>query len=353
MDPDQQGERREYRQDIGAELGVRRGKEREDDHAPQKQETPRLETGFRNARPCARQGGEEAREPGEDSGEQHGDEIPHGLIASVLPCGKALEVLVDEEETREFRVGERNRDEPRRDNRQEQQPALDEVQPAQQPPVAMNEDVGRDCARGKHDPDEPLGHDGERRGRPGDEHPAASLVLSGVLLRDGKGEHRHRYEKSQSHVQRQDVADSDVHGATRGHSRSAQCGRRAEQAPSRPEDHEHAQKPGHARREARRPLIVAERGERGRGDPILQGRLLEVLVAVQARREPVAACDHLARNLRVAALVGLDQVPIAEIAEPAGRKDGKQDPRPAPGNRRIHPISRAAATLRSSARRML
>jgi len=46
-----------------------------------------------------------------------------------------------------------------------------------------------------------------------------------------------------------------------------------------------------------------------------------------------AGCDHLARNFRVAAFVGLDQVPITEIAEPAGRKDGKQDPQPAPGKR--------------------
>src|SRR5439155_4143477 len=100
-------------------------------------------------------------------------------------------------------------------------------------------------------------------------------------------------------------------------------------------------------------LALAERGERGRRHPVLQGRLLEVLLAIQARREPVAAFDHLARNLRVATFVGLDEVAITEIAEPAGREDGKQDPRPAPGNRRIHPISKAAATLRSSARRML
>src|SRR3989442_5528787 len=99
------------------------------------------------------------------------------------------------------------------------------------------------------------------------------------------------------------------------------CGRiqahwRAEQTVSGPEHEEHAKEARDSRPKARRPLVLAERGERGRGDPILQGRLLEGLVAVQARRDPVAAYDHLSRNLRVAAFVGLDEVPITEIAEP-------------------------------------
>src|SRR5712692_5593253 len=122
MDPDQQGQRRKYRQDVGAELGVRRGKEREDDGAPQKQEAPRLETGFRYVRPCAPKGGEKAHDPGEDSGKQHRHEIPHGLVASVFFGEKTLEMLVNEEEAEELRVGERNQDEPRRGNREEQQP---------------------------------------------------------------------------------------------------------------------------------------------------------------------------------------------------------------------------------------
>ena len=210
MDPDQQGERGKYRQDVGAQLGVRRGKERQDDRAPQKEETPRLETVFRNPRPCAPEGGEEVHDPGKDPGEQDRHEIPHGLIASVLPGGEALEVLVDEEEAREFRVGERNRDEPRRCDREEEQPAAECVHATENFPVTLDQNVERHCARGKHDPDESLGHDRERRGPPGDEHPAASLALSGVLLRDGKGEHRRRHEKSQGHVQRQDMADSDV-----------------------------------------------------------------------------------------------------------------------------------------------
>ena len=184
----------------------------------------------------------------------------------------------------------------------------------------MKEHVGRDRARGQHDPDQTLGHDGEGRGRPGDKHPAAPPAFFGVSLRDGKREYRCRHEKSQGHVQRQDMADDDVEGAARGHRRAAERGRWSEQALARPEDEHHAEKTGQAGPQARGPFVLSEHAEGHGGRPVLQRRLLEIFVPVQARREPVAARDHLARNLGVAPLVGLHQVPITEIAEPDGRE---------------------------------
>ena len=64
------------------------------------------------------------------------------------------------------------------------------------------------------------------------------------------------------------------------------------------------------------PFVLAEQLEGGGGRPVLQRRLLEVLDAVQARRQPVAGGDHLARDFGVAALVGFDQLAIVETAEP-------------------------------------
>ena len=76
------------------------------------------------------------------------------------------------------------------------------------------------------------------------------------------------------------------------------------------------EKAGDGGRQPRGPFVHAERVE-GRGaEPVLQRRLLEVLEAVQARREPVAADGHLARDLGVAPLVGVLQVARVERREP-------------------------------------
>src|SRR5262249_49800998 len=107
--------------------------------------------------------------------------------------------------------------------------------------------------------------------------------------------------------------------------------------------------PGEARPEAPGPFVLAEGAERGGGRPVLQGRLLEVLVAVDARGQPVAGRDHLARDLGVAAFVGLGEMPVAQVAEPGEREEGEDREEAAPR----HSITSAAATLRPSAMRML
>src|SRR5207244_12660118 len=59
----------------------------------------------------------------------------------------------------------------------------------------------------------------------------------------------------------------------------------------------------------------------GRGArPVLQRRLLEILDAVQPRRDPVAARGHLARDLRVAALVGIGERALEIV-------DARREPR--------------------------
>src|SRR5439155_23886834 len=194
---DEEGKRRKQRQYVGNEFGIRSGEKREHHGAPKKQEALRVETRCRGGGPRAPQRGKKTDGPGQHPAQQHREEEPEGLIAIVFAGEKTLEMLVNEEETEELRVGERNQDEPWGDNREEQQPAPDEVQPRQQPPVAVKEHVGRDRARGQHDPDQTLGHDGEGRGRPSEKHPAAPSAFFGVSLRDGKREYRRRHEKSQ------------------------------------------------------------------------------------------------------------------------------------------------------------
>jgi hypothetical protein len=66
----------------------------------------------------------------------------------------------------------------------------------------------------------------------------------------------------------------------------------------------------------------------GRG-PVLQRGFFEVLDAVQARRQPVAAGHHFARYLGIATFVGVDQAALFQRAEPGQGKDhdqGQQGP---------------------------
>ena len=98
-------------------------------------------------------------------------------------------------------------------------------------------------------------------------------------------------------------------------------GLRPEQARGGERREQHAEKAGQRGPQARAPGALPEGLERGRGRPVLQRRLLEVLEPVQARGEPVAAGDHLARDLGVAALVGVEQVALAEIGEPGEGED--------------------------------
>src|SRR5205085_353256 len=79
--------------------------------------------------------------------------------------------------------------------------------------------------------------------------------------------------------------------------------------------------------------------KRGRR-PVLQRRLLEVPEAVQARRQPVAARHHLARDLAIAALVRLVERPDGERAEP---QDREQDPEARRARRHSKRCAKSAA----------
>ena len=72
--------------------------------------------------------------------------------------------------------------------------------------------------------------------------------------------------------------------------------------------------------------MLAEHFIRHGGGPVLQRRFFEIFQIVQARRDPVAAGHHLARNLGVTAFIRLDQVTIFQIAEPDDHQSEQQQP---------------------------
>ena len=79
---------------------------------------------------------------------------------------------------------------------------------------------------------------------------------------------------------------------------------------------EHHQHEGEAGRgQARRPVVHAKFAEGEHGAPVVESRLFQPGMAPQDGRDVVAAREHLARDLRIARLVGADQ------AEPIAAKD--------------------------------
>src|SRR6185437_334533 len=80
------------------------------------------------------------------------------------------------------------------------------------------------------------------------------------------------------------------------------------------------------RPQTHRPGVRADQLLGYRGGPVLQRRLLEVLHPIEPRGHPIAAAQHLARDLAVAALVGVEQRGYAE-----GRKPQQEQQRPGTG----------------------
>src|SRR2546422_8412097 len=62
----------------------------------------------------------ERQQPRRHAGGQDRQEIPDGMRAAMHLGGEALEMLLDEEEAQELVVGERDRDEPGRGDREKQ-----------------------------------------------------------------------------------------------------------------------------------------------------------------------------------------------------------------------------------------
>ena len=120
-------------------------------------------------------------------------------------------------------------------------------------------------------------------------------------------------------------------------------------APPREEDGDEDHPRGRElHREAGRPLRLAEEGHRGRDGPVVERGLLEVAVPVQARRDEVPRREHLARDLGVARLVGLEERGVAGLGDEERDRERRGAPRGGrarrPGGARRGTGSRSSGT---------
>src|SRR5262249_51757054 len=129
-------------------------------------------------------------------------------------------------------------------------------------------------------------------------------------------------------------------GGERHHRRQGAL--RAAETQRREAYEEDSEKAAKHRIEPGRDLGFAEGLEGGGARPVLERRLLEVLGAVEARRHPVARGGHLARDLRVAALVGVGERAIGVVDVDRDRGDAEEQQRDA--SRAVSHASRRTTT---------
>src|SRR5205814_6472998 len=75
-----------------------------------------------------------------------------------------------------------------------------------------------------------------------------------------------------------------------------------------------------ARWQSRGGFTYAEKLEACGGHPVIKDRLFEPRLPVEARRDPIAALRHVARDPRVTRLIGANETDRAKIAEIADRE---------------------------------
>ncbi len=226
---------------------------------------------------------------------------------------------MDEVEPGELRVGPGDQEMPgHRDRQEEGDPGGGEGETDQPPvppipPVPGGEHPDAQNHPGDDDPDQPLGQGGEGGG--GVEDPDPQPAFPGVFGAGGEeeSEERHGQERGDRHVQGDRLAEAEPErGGGEDDPRPEPRPPAVEAAPG-DIDGEDAQKREESGSEAERPLLRPEEAERRRLEPVEEGRLLEVLDPVQARRHPVAGRHHLPRDLGIAPLVRRPQGPPAEV----------------------------------------
>ncbi len=236
------------------------------------------------------------------------------------------EVLVDEKEIEELGIARRHDHEPGRRYRGEQDEPADPVQPAPQTPIPLQQGVDQQHRAGQDDPDQSLGQHRERECDPRREHPGALLAGGRIVaLGDEQASQADAHPEGDARIEGEDLRIQHVGCAAAEHRGAIQPAHRAAEAQPHVADEHNAQEPGHRGPEAGRPLVDAEDRIRRRGDPVLQGGLLEILDAVQPRRDPVAPRNHLARDFGVSALVRMDQAAVVEAAKPDDGENEQQN----------------------------
>ena len=279
-------------------------------------------------------GGEDgAADPRQAQQERPGED--EGVGAPSVPGLEVPpEVLADDVGVEPGLVPPRDDDVPRQGQREEhgERPGREEPRHDRETPRQSGPDEDR--APGEDEPEEPLRHDGARAGDVEDvERPAraAAVPRPFVLLEGGEGEGRRRHPERHGPVR--DVQPADRHDEER----RRQDETREERdplavAPPREEDRDEDRPDGgEPGGDPGGPLRLPENRHRGRHGPVVERRLDVGEEAVDPRRDEVAGREHLARDLRVAGLVGLEEGGVPRLEEVEAGREEEESPEDRPG----------------------
>ncbi len=253
--------------------------------------------------------------------------------------GEAQERLVEERVAEEVGVLALHDGEPRHDYQRRHRHAGEDRPRAARPRRPGERAARREPGEERHrDPDRSLGERSEPHGETGEREPAPGVALR---PRPHQAVERGRDQRGERHVEDDEarIGEHDRRGGEDGggEERAPPAGEHADQVVGEEHGRERAQRRGQARRQ----LAHAEDTERACDHPEEEHGLVEVREPVQVRHAPLAERQHLARDLRVSPLVGLDERPASEgvdEGECGEREEGEAEDgapgRRAPGRQR-------------------
>ena len=272
------------------------------------------EIGSRAAAP--QPAGRRRHRPGEGAAQQHRHEGPPGAGPLQLRRRQPAPRLGHQRVVEELRNPSRHRPYPGTDHRRQQG---DPQRMPHRPPAPAPEREGGGDEQRHHQGDRPLGEHAERHRRPGEQGPAE--VVAGADARprslDGEieGGQGDGDEQAQQAVEDDDAREGHRQGSAAGGDRRRPTGAAPEQPHGEPAGEHGGGQSGEKRRQPRRRLAGAQAVDRDRRRGEVEHRFVEVGEAVEVRQHVVAAGRHLASDLCVAPLVGVDQ---RDAAEPVG-----------------------------------
>ncbi len=238
--------------------------------------------------------------------------------------------MLPEKVTAEFRQCELHRDvpgqrHPEHDGCEETPPT-----PADHGSIAGEPTINAQWWQQKGDSNGSFRQNTESAGRARQDPPAA-LKAKGL---DGKKacQQGDRHPEGEHTVEHEQPAGAEESGRQQQRERAPKSRALANQAPAQPVGGEHASLHGECRHQACRPHLDAKHLIRQHHRPVKERRLVEVRLALERRHQPIAAGQHLARNLGVAALIRFKEMEVHPREQQDAREDNENGERlPAPG----------------------
>jgi len=251
--------------------------------------------------------------PGGEPEQHDGDVVPEGVIVLEAIGGKALEIVLEEEDFDKGGVPALDGDKPGEDHREIKHDARPPEAAAKKGPFAAQDGEDPDDDKSQQGRDRTFGKGGSANEEVNVEEPEfAARLIPGVPT-----EHADTERGGQLHVRGGATGKAEDARAGSGDERGVELAAIAKATDMQVDEHDqHEGKAG--RGKACGPVMDAELAEGEHGAPVVKGRLFKPGMPPEHGRDVIVAGEHFASDLSVTRLVGTDE------AEAIATKDGHQ-----------------------------